>query len=120
MKALVLVAALFSTSLAFADGAGIGADDVIAAGGLTTVVGGCADVRIVGSGEDAVIIYTPPCNTAPTSERAHTVSDFYTLFATAEEAAANCNVKDEVAASLDWSLQVRGWFCRELNNSAGE
>jgi hypothetical protein len=118
MKALVLVAALFSTSLAFAENS-IGTEEVIAAGGLTTIVGGCANARIVGSGENTEIIYTGPCQYAPTSERAHLASDYYTLFATAEEAAARCNVKDEVTASLDWSFQVRGWVCRELAQSAG-
>jgi hypothetical protein len=69
MKTFVFVA--LSATAAFADdgGAGYGAEDLIPAGGLTTIAGGCANVRVIGSGENIEIVYIGPCQTAPTSPR---------------------------------------------------
>jgi hypothetical protein len=59
MKTLALVALIaLSATAAFADdgGAGYGAEDLIPAGGLTTIAGGCANVRVIGSGENIEIV----------------------------------------------------------------
>lgn len=62
MKKFIVLAFFAMSSAAFADGAGSGVEDVIRAGGLTTVVGGCANAVSVGSGENSEIVYTEPCN----------------------------------------------------------
>lgn len=116
MKAFAIVALSLVSSIALADGAGTGTEEVIAAGGLTTVVGGCADARVVGSGENQDIVYTEPCKTAPTSPRRYIQSNYFRTFSSEVEAGQNCNVKDEVIATLGWNGQIRGWVCRELNN----
>lgn len=68
MKKFIVMAVLALGSVAFADngGAGYGAEDVIAAGGLTTVVGGGCVATIISNGENTDIVYTGKCNTAPT------------------------------------------------------
>ncbi len=121
MKTFVFAALIALSATSFADdgGAGYGAEDVIAAGGLTTVVGGCADARVIQSGENSEIVYTEPCNTAPTSPRRHVVSKIFTVFATVEEAEANCNVKDYVQSVVNFRLQVIGWACAPATDSNG-
>lgn len=121
MKNLVLAALLFVSPVAFAEGEGSswGAEDVIAAGGLTTVVGGCKDARVVGSGENQEIVYTGPCNMAPTSERRYIRSDYFRVFKTQVEAEANCNRKDIVTGSYSWRGEFRGFVCHEINDSIG-
>jgi hypothetical protein len=122
MKTLALVALIaLSTAAAFADdgGAGYGTEDVIAAGGLTTIAGGCADARVIGSGENTEIVYTEPCQYAPTSERRYVKSDYFTVFKTAEEAEANCNVRDYVQSVVNFRLQVIGWACAPVTHDNG-
>ena len=119
MKTFVFAALIaLSATTAFADesGSSWGAEDVIAAGGLTTVVGGCADARIIQSGENTDIVYTEPCNTAPTSPRRYVVSKIFTVFATAEEAEANCNVRDYFQSVVNFRLQVIGFACAPVTH----
>ncbi len=66
MKFMVAIAMVISSSVAMADGAGWGTEEVIAAGGLTTVVGGCANPVIVGSGENVSVECSEPTAYAPT------------------------------------------------------
>ena len=118
MKTFLFAALIALSATAFADdgGSSWGAEDVIAAGGLTTVVGGCADARVIQSGENTDIVYTEPCNTAPTSPRRYVVSKSFTVFATAEEAEANCNVRDIVQSVVNFRLQVIGYACAPVTN----
>ncbi len=121
MKTFLFAALIALSATSFADdgGAGYGAEDVIAAGGLTTVVGGCADARVIQSGENTDIVYTEPCNTAPTSPRRYVESKFFTVFATVEEAEANCNIKDAVQAVVNARLKLIGWSCAPVTDANG-
>jgi hypothetical protein len=121
MKTFVFAALVaLSATAAFADdgGAGYGAEDVIAAG-LTTIASGCADVRVIGYGENIEIVFTGPCQTAPTSPRLYVKSDIFTVFPTVEEAEANCNVRDQVQSVVSFRLQVIGYACARVTNDNG-
>jgi hypothetical protein len=118
MKTFIFVALIALSASSFAsDGAGYGAEDVIAAGGLTTVVGGCADAKVIGSGENAEIVYTEPCNTAPTRELGQ--SDYFSVFKTWEEAEANCFAPDYVQAVVGWRFKLIGYACAPNYNQNG-
>jgi hypothetical protein len=120
MKTFIFVALIALSASSFAsDGAGYGAEDVIAAGGLTTVVGGCADANVIGSGENSEIVYTEPCQTAPTSSRRHIESDYFTVFKSYEEAEANCNILGYVQPVVNIRLKLIGWACAPVNESNG-
>lgn len=118
MKMFIVLSMMVAGLNAFADGAGTGAEEVIAAGGLTTVVGGCANAVTVGSGENTEIVYTGPCNNAPT---APLNSDFKTVFATHEQALAHCRPQQGYVQSvLNWKFQVIGYVCAPQSESSGE
>jgi hypothetical protein len=119
MKTFAFALLVTLSASAFADGAGTGAEDVIAAGGLTTVVGGCADARVIGSGENTEIVYTEPCQTAPTSSRRYVESDYFTVFKSYEEAEANCNILGYVQPVVNIRLKLIGWACAPVNESNG-
>ncbi len=122
MKKMIMVSILAVGSLAFADSASIGTEEVIAAGGLTTIVGGCANAQTVGSGENVDIVYTEPCNYAP-SWPLH--NDHSTVFATVDEAIAACPrpatgyVQAVYKLNKSWKLQVVGFQCAPLTDSNG-
>lgn len=118
MKKMIVAAILAVGSVAFAeDGAGIGTEEVIAAGGLTTVVGGCADAQLTIVGENSEIVYTEPCNTAPT---ANLVSDYSTIFPTEQAAAAACRPgTGYVQAVYNWKFQLQGFQCAPITDSNG-
>jgi hypothetical protein len=118
MKTLALAILVSLSATAFAqDGAGTGAEDVIAAGGLTTVVGGCADARVIGSGENTEIVYTEPCNFAPTIRRGK--SDYFSVFKTWEEAEANCFYPDYVQGVIGRRFRLIGYACAPVTDSNG-
>ncbi len=119
MKTFLFAALIALSATSFADdgGAGYGAEDVIAAGGLTTVVGGCADARVIQSGENTEIVYTEPCNTAPTMPRG--TSDYFTVFKTWEEAEANCFYPDYIQGVLGRRFKLIGYACAPNNNQNG-
>jgi hypothetical protein len=114
MKTFVFAALVaLSATAAFTDdgGASYGAKDVIA--------GGCADARVIGSGENIEIVYTGPCQMAPTSPRRYVKSDIFTVFPAVEEAEANCNVRDYVQSVVNFRLQVIGWACAPVTHDNG-
>ena len=116
MKKMIFAAILAVGSLSFADGAGTGAEEVIAAGGLTTVVGGCADVQSTQNGENSELIHTGPCQTAPT---APLTSDFATIFPSYEAAAAGCRPgQGSVQAVYNWKFQLQGFSCVQYNDGS--
>ena len=120
MKTFVFAALIaLSATTAFADesGSSWGAEDVIAAGGLTTVVGGCADAKVIGSGENAEIVYTEPCNTTPTRELGQ--SDYFSVFKTWEEAEANCFYPDYVQGVLGRRFRLIGYSCAPVMDTNG-
>ncbi len=126
MKTLVLAILVSLSASAFAqDGAGTGAEEVIAAGGLTTVIGGCADARSIGSGENTEIIYTEPCYVQKT--RLYRVvgscSDPLLMkrFATSEEAFSYCGqlTSYQVAIGVTYDYGYRKYTCSCYNNQNG-
>jgi hypothetical protein len=119
MKTFVFAAfiALSVSALADDGGAGYGAEDVIADGGLTTVVGGCADARVIQSGDNTEIVYTEPCNFTQTMPRGQ--SDYFTVFKTWEEAEANCFSPDYVQGVLGWRFRLIGFACAPNYNQNG-
>jgi len=66
MKKFIVLAVLAMSSVSFADGAGTGAEEVIADGGLTTIVGGGCVATSVQNGENSEITYSGECYSAPT------------------------------------------------------
>ena len=120
MKKMIFAAILAVSSVALADGGdgnSWGAEDVIAAGGLTTIVGGCADAKLVQNGENSEIVYTEPCQTAPT---ANLTSDFATIFPTVEAAHAACRPgQGYVQAVYNWKFQLQGYQCAPTTDSGG-
>ena len=119
MKTFLFAALIALSATAFADdgGSSWGAEDVIAAGGLTTVVGGCADARVIQSGENTDIVYTEPCNTTPGIARGR--SDNFTIFKTWEEAQANCFYPDYVQGVLGRRFRLIGYSCAPVTDSNG-
>ncbi len=121
MKTFLFAALIALSTSSFADdgGAGYGTEDVIAAGGLTTVVGGCADARVIQSGENSEIVYTEPCQLAPTSPRRFVESDYFSVFATAEEAELNCNIRDIIQPVLNFRRDGIQWSCAPVTDANG-
>ncbi len=117
MKKMIFAALLTVSSIAMADGAGTGAEEVIAAGGLTTIVGGCANAQLIQNGENTEIVYTGPCQTAPTVTHG---SDFVTVFPSQQLAAAHCHpAQGYVQTVYNWRLQLQGFRCAPMNNQNG-
>ncbi len=119
MKKMIFAAILAVSAVSFAnDGAGIGTEEVIAAGGLTTIVGGCADAKLVQNGENSEIVYTEPCQTAPTAALSN---DHTSIFATVEQASAACQriSSGYVQAVYTWGFKIVGYQCAPLNDFNG-
>ncbi len=128
MKTLFLAILVSLSATAFAqDGAGYGAEDVIAAGGLTTVVGGCADARTISSGENTDIIYTEPCHVQRRPRFYRVVSScadplLFKRFAAEEQASAYCgqlNGNYQVSIGVTYDYGYRAYTCSCYNNQNG-
>lgn len=131
MKKLMVTALVLVSSIAFADGAGTGAEEVIAAGGLTTVVGGCANAVVINNGENSEIVYTGPCNSqAPKATSAYVSSCASPVlmkrFPTAQQAGAHClafsnpvNQHLQIGVTYDWGYKAYTCSCYENNQNGG-
>lgn len=100
MKKFIVLAVLAMSSVAMADGAGYGTEDVIAAGGLTTVVGGGCVATLVQNGENSEITYAGVCNTAPTMP-------------------SQPEATQAVYAWVNGKLQLVGFIAPQYNNENG-
>jgi hypothetical protein len=116
MKKMIFAAILAVGSMSLADGAGTGAEEVIAAGGLTTVVGGCADAQSTQNGENSELTYTGPCQAAAT---APLTSNYTMIFPTYAAAEAGCRPgQGSVQAVYNWKFQLQGFSCVQYNDGS--
>ena len=123
MKKLMMAALIMVGSVAFADGGSWGTEDVIAAGGLNTVVGGCQNATIINNGENTEIVYTGPCNSQkaqPVTVTSCSNQVLWKKFATSDQAYAHCSQFSSgfisVGVTYDYGYKAYTCSCYENQN----